>query len=75
MERRVMLNKSWVLIAAFVALAGCKADAEEGDKYAVSDEHCTPDYWKTLPDDNARESLVEKCMSRGSYQQSEPKTW
>lgn len=31
-----MPNKSWILIAAFIALAGCKADAEEADKYTVS---------------------------------------
>ena len=43
--------------------------------YEPTAEHCQPDYLKTLPDNKAREDLVEKCMTGGSYKKSEPKTW
>ncbi|MFK3681344.1 entry exclusion lipoprotein TrbK [Pseudomonas sp. NPDC088890] len=43
--------------------------------YAVSSEHCQPNYLKTLPDNKARDNLVEQCMTGGSFKKSEPKTW
>jgi len=56
-------------------LTGCKEDAVDTAAYEPTTEHCQPDYLKTLPDNKAREELVEKCMTGGSYKKSEPKTW
>jgi len=57
----MMFRESLLLIATAVLLTACGDDAS---RYAVSDEHCQPDYLKTLPADGARDSLVEKCMAR-----------
>jgi len=57
----MMFRESLLLIATAVLLTACGDDAT---RYAVSDEHCQPDYLKTLPADGARDSLVEKCMAR-----------
>jgi entry exclusion lipoprotein TrbK len=61
--------------ALAIGLAGCKEDAADTAAYEPTAEHCQPDYLKTLPDNKAREDLVEKCMTGGSYKKSEPKTW
>ncbi|WP_280041168.1 entry exclusion lipoprotein TrbK [Pseudomonas sp. Hg5Tf] len=64
------------LVAASAAIsAGCKEDAVDTAAYEPTTEHCQPDYLKTLPENKAREDLVEKCMTGGSYKKSEPKTW
>jgi len=65
-----------ILAAALaVGLAGCKEDAPDAAAYQPTTEHCQPEYLKTLPDNKAREDLVEKCMTGGSLKKSEPKTW
>jgi entry exclusion lipoprotein TrbK len=61
--------------ALAIGLAGCNEDAVDTAAYEPNAEHCQPDYLKTLPDNKAREYLVEKCMTGGSYKKSEPKTW
>ena len=61
--------------ALTMSLAGCKEDSPDPAAYEPTSEHCQPDYLKTLPDNKAREDLVEKCMTGGSYKKSEPKTW
>lgn len=33
---------------------------DEAD-YSVSEEHCTPEYWETLPDGKKTEDLIDKC--------------
>lgn len=65
------------IICAFAAigLVGCNEEATDSAAYAVSSEHCQPNYLKTLPDNKARENLVEQCMTGGSFKKSEPKTW
>lgn len=78
------------IVVAFVSLSlsGCfEAEAEQKPKeqqeainhdsaaYEPNTFHCQPEYLKTLPDNKAREDLVEKCMTGGSYKKSEPKTW
>lgn len=35
----------------------------------------TPDHWKTLSEGKDRDALVERCMTQGSYQRSEPQTF
>ncbi|MDR6711241.1 entry exclusion lipoprotein TrbK [Pseudomonas hunanensis] len=56
-----MLRKTLLLIATATLLAACGNDSAN---YTVTDEHCQPQHWKTLPDNADREALVEKCMSR-----------
>ncbi|MCQ0167722.1 entry exclusion lipoprotein TrbK [Pseudomonas sp. S12(2018)] len=64
------------LLAASAAIsAGCKEDAVDTAAYEPTTEHCQPNYLKSPPDNKAREDLVEKCMTGGSYKKSEPKTW
>ncbi|WP_033728016.1 entry exclusion lipoprotein TrbK [Pseudomonas parafulva] len=62
-------------LTAVVGISGCKDETLDKAAYEVSDEHCKPDYLKSLPENEAREPLLEKCMTRGSYKKSEPKTW
>ncbi|HDS1746433.1 MULTISPECIES: entry exclusion lipoprotein TrbK [unclassified Pseudomonas] len=72
----MMRSLAFMLTAAVTTgLAGCKEDAADTAAYEPTTEHCQPDYLKTLPDNKAREDLVEKCMTGGSYKKSEPKTW
>ncbi|MCV9920462.1 entry exclusion lipoprotein TrbK [Pseudomonas sp. BT-42-2] len=54
---------------------GANEEATDSAAYAVSSEHCQPNYLKTLPDNKARENLVEQCMTGGSFKKSERKTW
>jgi len=61
--------------ALAMGLTGCKEEPADTPAYEPTAEHCQPDYLKTLPDNKAREDLVEKCMTGGSYKKSEPKTW
>ncbi|WP_082805270.1 entry exclusion lipoprotein TrbK [Pseudomonas sp. BMS12] len=64
-----------ICLLSTILLAGCQDDDDKSASYEPSSEHCQPDYWKSLPDNKDRESLVEKCMTGGSYQHSEPKTF
>jgi entry exclusion lipoprotein TrbK len=75
--RNLMKRTLTTMLAAALAmgLAGCKEEAADTAAYEPTAEHCQPDYLKTLPDNKAREDLVEKCMTGGSYKKSEPKTW
>jgi entry exclusion lipoprotein TrbK len=61
--------------ALAMGLTGCKEEAADTLAYEPTAEHCQPDYLRTLPDNKAREDLVEKCMTGGSYKKSEPNTW
>jgi entry exclusion lipoprotein TrbK len=74
MSLKALLFVSAAALSA-VVLTGCKEDAVDTAAYEPTTEHCQPDYLKTLPDNKAREELVEKCMTGGSYKKSEPKTW
>ena len=74
MSLKAVLFISAALTSAAV-LGGCKDEATDPAAFTPSTEHCQPDYLKTLPDNKAREDLVEKCMTGGSYKKSEPKTW
>ncbi|MGF6127223.1 entry exclusion lipoprotein TrbK [Pseudomonas frederiksbergensis] len=52
------------------------ADSTPGKKgYEVSDANCAPEHLKTLPDDAARQELVSKCLRRGEFKASPPKSW
>lgn len=42
---------------------------------ASAGAECSPDHWKTLPEGKDRDALVERCMTQGSYQRSEPQTF
>nr|WP_269450912.1 entry exclusion lipoprotein TrbK [Stenotrophomonas sp. MMGLT7] len=56
-------------------LAGCGGDSASEKKYEVSDETCTAEHWKTLPQGKSRDDLVAQCLRRGDHKPSEPKTW
>lgn len=62
-------------LTAVAGISGCNDETLDKAAYEVSDEHCKPDYLKSLPENEAREPLLEKCMTRGSYSTSKPKTW
>lgn len=34
--------------------------ADELD-YSVSEEHCTPEYWEKLPDNDKTDDLIDRC--------------
>ncbi len=40
-------------------LAGCGED-----RYTASDEHCKPEHFRSLPEGEKRDALVEACMTR-----------
>ncbi|WP_028693580.1 entry exclusion lipoprotein TrbK [Pseudomonas cremoricolorata] len=63
--------------AALFSATLLSACGESIDKaaYEANDQNCTPDHIKSLPDSPDREGLMEKCMTRGSYQKSDAKTW
>lgn len=42
---------------------------------ASAGAECSPDHWKTLPEGKGRDALVERCMTQGNYQRSEPQTF
>ena len=70
-----MKHATCICLLSAVVLAGCQDGDDKSASYEPSAEHCQPDYWKSLPDNKDREGLVEKCMTGGSYQHSEPKTF
>lgn len=74
-----MSFKTLLFVAAITGsifgITGCKDKDLDKAAYEASDEHCKPDYLKSLPDSEARESLLENCMTRGSYSTSKSKTW
>jgi entry exclusion lipoprotein TrbK len=57
------MNAKHLLLASMsffvLLLAGCG-----DDRYTVSDEHCKPEHWRTLPEGEKRDALVEGCMKR-----------
>jgi len=77
-----------VVAVASLSLSGCfEAEAEQKPKeqqevsdidpaaYEPNTFHCQPEYRRTLPDNKAREELIQKCMTGGSFKKPEPKTW
>ena len=51
------------------------ASATDTAPAASDGAECSPDHWKTLPEVKDRDALVERCMTQGSYQHSEPQTF
>lgn len=41
----------------------------------LTDQQCSPDHWKTLAEGPTRDDLVSRCMRRGEFKASEPRTW
>ncbi|PWF22992.1 hypothetical protein [Corticimicrobacter populi] len=57
------------------AVAAPGASATGTAPAASAGAECSPDYWKTLPEGKDRDALVERCMTQGSYQRSEPQAF
>jgi len=57
MNAKAIALASSILAAAL--LAGCGNDA-----YTPNDENCKSEHWRTLPEGEKRDALVEACMKR-----------
>ncbi|GID08460.1 MULTISPECIES: entry exclusion lipoprotein TrbK [Pseudomonas] len=65
-----------ILSASILFVGSVLADPDPGkNPYEVSDANCTAEHLKTLPDDAARKELVSKCLRRGEFKSSPPKSW
>ncbi|GAB1614426.1 entry exclusion lipoprotein TrbK [Pseudomonas sp. LAIL14HWK12:I11] len=63
----------WLVLLGAALLAGCLEKEEQ--LIEASSETCTPQYWKTLAAGKTRDSLVERCMTRGGYKHRVPQTF
>ncbi|MFJ4157227.1 entry exclusion lipoprotein TrbK [Pseudomonas sp. NPDC089752] len=63
----------WAMLLLAALLAGCLEKEEL--RIEATSETCTPRFWKTLPESKSRDSLVERCMTRGGYKHRVPETF
>lgn len=68
-----MTKYRWVALLTAVLLSGCFEDKDE--MIEASSATCTPAYINALRAGKTRESLAERCMTRGGYQYRKPETF
>jgi len=72
-RRHVSTGLRWAVLLSAALLAGCLE--KEEPLIEAGSETCTPQFWKTLPEGKSRDSLVERCMTRGGYKHRVPETF